>query len=630
MAIAIKELTESDVLKFDSFMKDGPKTKKKLPSLKVSDLVKPHNTLSILHIKSTTLKDSVNNIPSFVNVISSIYVETPLSPQIDSDGSYHLFSGYIFHEKKMYIGKEAYAIPKLHSIDEAYGEYALCHIDKYGNITLKSDYFGMSPWFYYDDKDLFLASNNYHHLLKTLGSLKIKLTMNIKRSRVNMITTGYTYGSSFSKKMDVEGCCMTLAYETLNYSTTFGLSIEKTSLWEIISKKESWNEDQYEEYLFKAKEELTEICTAIFEHPKFNEIVIDVSGGFDSRIVFAVASTLPKKLRKKIITHTRASGVKDDIEKARYVTGLYNYPTYSYVDEDYTKLHISDEINLDHISRTLGTYSVSSNLYTSGYSKTDRLELTGFIGDALIGYKRIRGELDYSLGDKKLLKRLGGCVLWNSVSQLKEVFDDQEQIIFETLNNYDFCDCLFKKFHCLYIDSRNRMIFNSSRNVENNNFRIPLLFSKYALNAKWMYFNKYNNNEVPDEKVSIDLLTIINPLMAIIPFSEQNDDVIPSKEKLLNPSNVNATFTTNNKLVKRTNDSTTYRKEVLEYIDNLDTVENMVYEICAYSEEYYNVCLGIFTYIQLLREAPEEIKSRQARDTIRKIFDIYYQIDEIR
>ena len=121
--------------------------------------------------------------------------------------------------------------------------------------------------------------------------------MNIKRSRVNMITTGFTYGSSFSKKMDVEGCCMTLAYETLNYSTTFGLSIEKTSLWEIISKKESWNEDQYEEYLFKAKEELTEICTAIFEHPKFNEIVIDVSGGFDSRIVFAVASTPQCNLR---------------------------------------------------------------------------------------------------------------------------------------------------------------------------------------------------------------------------------------------------------------------------------------------------------------------------------------------
>ena len=76
-----------------------------------------------------------------------------------------------------------------------------------------------------------------------------------------------------------------------------------------------------------------------------------------------------------------------------------------------------------------------------------------------------------------------------------DIFHDQEIIINKMLSNYSGCDCLFKKFQQLYIDSRNRFICGSSHNIEHDNLRIPMLFSKYALKAKWMYFNRFNNNE---------------------------------------------------------------------------------------------------------------------------------------
>lgn len=44
-----------------------------------------------------------------------------------------------------------------------------------------------------------------------------------------------------------------------------------------------------------------------------------------------------------------------------------------------------------------------------------------------------------------------------------------------------------------------------------------MLFSKYALKAKWLYFSKFTDNQVPDEKISIDLLSAINPLLAVLP-----------------------------------------------------------------------------------------------------------------
>lgn len=213
------------------------------------------------------------------------------------------------------------------------------------------------------------------------------------------------------------------------------------------------------------------------------------------------------------------------------------------------------------------------------------------------------------------------------MEELSEVFHDQEVIINNTLSNYDSCDCLFKKFQQLYIDSRNRFICGSSHNIENNNLRIPMLFSKYALKAKWLYFNKFTNNEVPDEKVSLDLIAAINPLLAVLPFAQNNDNVIPKADNLLNPTNVR--ILPDNSYMKAPITEklpNLYKEKVIEYIDNLDIALQMLLHIYDYSKEYYPVCLALYKVIMLLKEQPSEIKTSHARETIRKIYDIYYEI----
>ena len=228
---------------------------------------------------------------------------------------------------------------------------------------------------------------------------------------------------------------------------------------------------------------------------------------------------MPIRLRKKIVTHTRRSGTRDDLEKAAGVTNLYSYGRVNYRDtDDSDVLETSGEVNLSQISRSLGSWSVNSTLYKNCYKNMERLQLTGYLGEVVFGYKRTRGELDYSLGDRRLLSWLGGCYLWNSVEQLKGVYADQENIITASLEGYN-CDDLFKKFHILYTNFRNRFICSSVRNMEYNNLRVSPLHSKYALKAKWMYFRRFSNNKIPDEKISIDLLTMINPLMAVVPFA---------------------------------------------------------------------------------------------------------------
>lgn len=629
MAIAIKEINETDKQKFADFLKSD---RVNLPQLKLASLAFPHEDIAVIAYKKKNVSicefcekhqfvlcEHANNIVSI----------SRNSPLCSVDNSRYLFSGYTFYDNQMLIGMKEVAakISDISVLKELYGEFSMCVVER-GDIMLSSDFFGMVPWFYFDNDEVFAASNNYHLLLLLLKEIGIKLSMNIARSRVNIITSGFTYGSSFSKDLDVYGCKMNLAYEEIRYSAEGGVKIGRTSLWDILCDKSKWDDELYEEYIYKAKQELEQNCRAAFEHPRFNKIVVDVSGGFDSRIVFATACNLPQRLRKKLYTHTRKSGTSDDVEKASALTNLYNYPKHSYVSNDTSELFsASDEIKLDHVSRTLGTYSVCSYLYTANYDDFSTLEITGYLGEVVLGYMRCRGELDYSLGDKRLLSRLGGCYLWNSVKELEEVFQDQEFIINDTLSNYNECDCLFKKFQRLYIDSRNRFICGSSHNIENNNMRIPMLFSKYALKAKWLYFNKFKNNEVPDEKVSLDLLTAINPLLATLPFTKNNDNVIPRPENLLNPSKAKIepdyTYKPGPKVERVPN---LYKDKVIEYMDNLETAEQMILHIYDYSEEYYPVCLGLYKVLSLLKEYPSEIKTTHARETVRKIYDVFYQI----
>lgn len=634
MSIKIKELTENDKKNFNVFLKIP---RKSLPKLKLASLVPPHEDIAVISLKrdfdkaKTVMKFAGRNCFVAEEHAGNIISLSRHKAAISVDNSKYIFSGYVFYDGKMLIGADEVAdyISDICAVYGSCGEYCLCVLAN-GEIHLKSDYFGMEPWFYFENDDLFIASNNYHMLLLLLRTLNIKLEMNIKRSRVNLITTGFTYGSSFSKDLDVKGCRMNFAYEEIVYSATSGVISKKTELWHVINDKVEWDENLYEYYINAAKDELYCYCKAAFEHPRFEKIVVDVSGGFDSRVVFATANNLPKKLRNKLYTFTRKSGTADDIEKANAITNIYNYPKHVYSPADISNLYdIDGKLNLAHVSRNLGTYAVCSYLYSSQYYDDSTLEITGYLGEVVLGYKRCRGELDYSLGDKKLLARLGGSYWWNSVSELKEVFVDQENIINDTLNNYTV-DCLFKKFQALYVDSRNRFICNSSHNVENNNMRIPMLFSKNALKAKWLYFGLFNNNEIPKEKVSIDLLNAINPILACLPFTANNDDVIPAAEQLLNPCIINIQpdiETRPGPTVKKLNNL--YKDKVINYIDNLDVLEQMILQIYDYSAEYYSVCLALYKMLEILREQPEEIKSVHTRETIRKVYDVFYQIQII-
>ena len=257
MGIAIKKITNEDIADFEHFLKTE---RADLPDLRLAPLAYPHEDIAVIAFKrnSKTLRhmNSLKQIAEKYQFVLTEHNEHIISlskhaPIKQSNNSSYIFSGYAFYnENRLIVGKEvAEQLNDISSLSEAYGEYNLCQIG-HDSIECSADFFGLAPWFYFENERIFTVSNNYHLMLVLLADLQMKLSMNISHSRVNMITSGFTYGSTFSDNLDVSGCKINYAYENICYSSIRGGGTIPTSLWDVMSDNSKWDENLYEDYIF--------------------------------------------------------------------------------------------------------------------------------------------------------------------------------------------------------------------------------------------------------------------------------------------------------------------------------------------------------------------------------------------
>lgn len=214
--IAIKQLTEEDEQAFQTFLKTE---RRELPKLHIAPLSFPHEAVAVFHRLNTN--NLVELAQSCDMVLKEVDAETTIlthHPVFETSSKTYAFSGYVLKDSKLTFGADELVSSDLKpdDLESCYGEFNLLRIGG-GRIELIADFFGMSPWYYYEDGVVFAASNHYHLLLESLSRCGVHLTMNIRRSRVNIITSGYTYGSNFTTDMDVNNCYLSLPYEKIIY-----------------------------------------------------------------------------------------------------------------------------------------------------------------------------------------------------------------------------------------------------------------------------------------------------------------------------------------------------------------------------------------------------------------------------
>lgn len=219
--IAIKQLTEEDEQAFQAFLKTE---RRDLPKLHIAPLPFPHEAIAVFHRLSTSnlagLAKSCDMLLKEVDEQTTVLINHPV---FENSSETYAFSGYVLKDGILTFGAEELSSSGLkpNNLEGCYGEFNLLRIGG-GRIELIADFFGMSPWYYYADGATFAASNHYHLLLESLKLCGVQLSMNIYRSRVNIITSGYTYSNNFTTDMDVNNCYLSLPYEKIAYETGGG------------------------------------------------------------------------------------------------------------------------------------------------------------------------------------------------------------------------------------------------------------------------------------------------------------------------------------------------------------------------------------------------------------------------
>lgn len=243
-------------------------------------------------------------------------------------------------------------------------------------VRVASDYFGFNRLFYYESDGLFVTSNRYHLLLLSLSKLGISLEIDYKKVWAGLWSFNHQISmQNFSRRMDVQG-----VYQLDNGKDLVlregRWKFEDNEFSEVL--KSSSDVDFYKA-LSKAKEEIIEDVNATLDCNEFEKVVIDLSGGLDSRLVYAAATNIEENSEKIRINSKDVPG-SSDLDVAIKINNIFKY---EFDDTASSKTWV-DPKDSDLLMRSfyLGTY-FSHNLYISRENNKRKITLNGACGEIL-------------------------------------------------------------------------------------------------------------------------------------------------------------------------------------------------------------------------------------------------------
>ena len=324
----------------------------------------------------------------------------------DVNGKTYLFSGITRWKDKLIFGDEDIIKNNIDIIElcEGIGEFNLLTFDN-DKLEISSDFFGMCHHYYYkSDKDLFVTATSYHLLLLILKEMNVEMKLNEKKITATMPLLDWVSQTNFTEEMDVEKCYI-LPPDKKIIVYNKNIIFSNTNLFYEVTAPETFNVSLYEKYLYQAKDEIIANLHAVFQHQRFNNILCDLSGGIDSRMVIAAVLNLPPSMTEKIFIRSRKDLV-EDFKIADSIVNTFNLKWYN----DYLINKISlenigiknDVLSQAQQSYNLGTYYTSD--FMPGYTSiADTIHLTGGCGELIS--RCFFNWLNYSKHDENELKK---------------------------------------------------------------------------------------------------------------------------------------------------------------------------------------------------------------------------------
>ena len=436
------------------------------------------------------------------------------------DGNTLCFSGTTIYNNKLVFGIQD--IPnnvECEKLISAYGNNNVIIIQP-DEIRIGTDFFNFSRWFYFEYKDLFVISNRYHALLRLLKSLNIPLKLDEQKAAITLSTVSIQFlMQNFTRMMDVRGVFQLENDKTLRFNDT-GWNKEENQYGAILRYQKDLQEQEYKDLLKKAKDEIiTQVKQVLYDN-RFDHVKIDLTGGLDSRLIYAAATNCDRQIVKEKVRIVSNPVVgSNDLSIATRINGIYGID-YDNLPQILQTLKISEA---DQMMRSfyLGTY-FSFNPHTSIVKENKDISLNGACGEILarpyMARKYFGSLIDGSKSSKKVAIYLWGDFSANIVAADLDTAHDFEKYLCEELEKLPVKD-LLEAYDRIYLQFRHAYHFDQLLQYATGRVIWMPMQSKTAFILHHLTFTKFKSI-----RLQLDLIAELNPLLLSIEFDSQLDN----------------------------------------------------------------------------------------------------------
>lgn len=642
--------------KYNNFIKSINIENRKTELLPLYNLRKPYQNMALIYLQKygimeKSIMSHIGNINAKLklNIIMENTNEIIIAiSQMDLLENSIIFSGKTKYEKKLILGQEDLkAGMDFHKLLNEIGIYTAIYKEE-EKIIFKNDYFGMYRIYMYHDKNVAVIGNNYHLCLLILKSIRMNLEFDIDETLPYLMYGERMFTEQrITHKMDVKGIEQ-LPITKYVVITKQGISVKNKNIADILDNSIDFCEKGYKYYLQMAAREIIDNIELVIKDERFENVIVDVTGGKDSRTVLAALTNVDQQYLNKVRINSK--DVINTNDKKVFI-GLNNLCGYKY--DDLTAVYEMELLEEKE-------YRNRSFFMGNSYSRPFPWELSYDINAKENKYIRLTGagevilratmaayfpNLPYDSGCDEMLQAFL-VSFENSIIDTEKCRCEVKKQINLVLDEI-MGQSLKERFNNHYLYFRNvyhfgmETIMDCQEGVE----QWQPLWSSNALKAFKMTFGKFNYL-----KFQMDLIAELNPILVHIPFENEADNKqiesmgsvgdlrYANMEFLLDSSESDWKMAQekkqNNRKIINSEESERIEAANKKYLDTFyDNFEQVLKKLLKYENGKYGdlVGLDLFYYLDSERGKYKNTKSipRSSWFIYNKLCSIVDQIDII-
>lgn len=441
-----------------------------------------------------------------------------------------VFSGMMNYKNTFVCGegdvKESYKVDS-----ESVGSYSYV-VASGSRVEIGNDYFGTGKLYCFESETEYIISNNYHLVLLLMKDLGIAGQLDIDASVALMCKQGQIFQQSMFRKREILGTYMLPVDEKVIIKKS-GWKTKKKSIAKAINLPSlKINKDAL---LDRGIQEVSDNIKIVLDDVRLKNVVVDLTGGLDSRVVYGAATKFPDH-KGRILINTSASRVqaedpRSDLSIACKLNSVTKFNYKNSINQTQTEASEAPRRGYKHVQDALAemmSLGVLSGYYypysTRGimqyYSgEPNMAQLNGFYGEICCRSYVTRAYLSAGKAKPQNVDKLVDAMAHQKDAISARSYTLLREHMKEELNLLPG-KSLLEKWELHYLFYRNRLHCETIWEKQKNDvFGWGPLQSKSLFRYKHMTFGK-----IPVIEEQLKVLEKIDPRFVLTSFDRDRDE----------------------------------------------------------------------------------------------------------